>query len=57
MKKILSLTLILSLLGCSNAYFLETSASNNSPYSEKSKAIQKSNQRTERKGLKNGSLK
>lgn len=57
MKKILSLTLILSLLGCSNAYCLETNASNSSPTSEKYKAIQRSNQRNERKGLRNGSLK
>lgn len=57
MKKLLSLLFVVALLVSSSLSIDEFKFSTNSPSSEKSKAIQRSNQRNERKGSKNGSLK
>lgn len=57
MKKLLSLLFIVTLLVNNSSSLSEINISSNSPSSEKSKAIQRSNQRNERKGSRNGSLK
>lgn len=57
MKKFISTILVLILLVCSNASLFENNTKCIYPSSKRNEAIQKSNQRTERKGSTNGSLK